>query len=507
MRKITPRFRIADPLEGYFAVGGLPVPVTISSLEESCRFVTEMCSDIVRTCEGIRSVRELEARGFYNFVSTYSLSLGDFIAQVNALDYTPTFLQRLQHARRKKTVATKLDALVDALSMVRPMASSLRFLFDQLPLEEEKKKKAGKKGKKVVAGQVENNPPEVKLRIQNEYLRYYLMNHLVDAFAGEIQARKIFAGRGFTDLVEVMTAEPERALRSKTRTWSVIAAVALAASIITPLYLGHRAHSAAQRRQDLAAFQETLHQDEIAQLGTQYAQKFNSLLDRAKDFKQKYWLNLSTTANFYVCYKKMYKDQKGVPPLERLTDLQPCLTELEQRLAKTGSAETARRTYLDNFVGFTSFAQQEMDVLRQLEQDLEQKYQEELDRIKAHEKNAGYSHQDVRTTVLSSKTTFEKARDGFHLQFAVELSPVELYALALSQLQYNARFPAGALWMLPRSVARLQTDSDTLAARIMNEYLAQETPKLVKPAPFCDDGGYFDQASTMVLRLHEELNK
>ncbi len=506
MRRITPRFEIADPLEGYAAVGGLPVPVTVNSLEDACTFITEMCSDVVKTCDGIRSVRELQQRGFYNFVSTYGISLGDFITQVNALEYTPTLGQRVQHTRRKKTVARKLEALVDALALVRPMANSLRFLFDQLPLEEEQKKKTVKKEEGTAATQAEP-PAETKPLIKNEYVRYYLMNHLVDAFAGEIQARKVFAQRGFADLVEVMTAEPERALRSKTRTWSVVAALALAASIITPIYLGHRTHVAAQRRQDLTAFQETLQLDEIGQLGTQYAQKFNALLDRAKEFKQKYWLNLSTTANFYVCYKKMYKDQKGVPPLERLTELQPCLKDLEQRLARTGSAEIARRTYLDNFAGFTSFAQQEMDVLRKLEQDLGRKYQEELDKIKAHESARGYSHQDVRATVLSSKTTFEKARDGFHLQLAVELSPIEFYALALAQSEYSARFAPGLLWTLPRSVARLQADSDTLAARIMNEYLAQETPQLVKPAPFCDDGGYFDQASTMASRLHEELNK
>jgi len=504
MTSFTARaLQTVQPDDGYHAVGGLPVPVSVHSVDEACRFLDEMCADILKPAEKL-DVDALPPDEVVGYATTYRLSLDDFVGQVNAMQYRPSRWQRFVHGRKRGTIRKKLEALVEALSPVETFKAAFLPVIEIVTSPGDTTFPVAPDGDKTSpsSGEIAANLPEKKPFIHDVFVRDYLANHLADAVTRELHKKRVYEQLDYPAMVSDMVSQPERKLKFRWAVSATLAAIAITTAIAAPTYIGLHARAAEHRKREVAALLETVHKDHLAAEGTQYVQHFNRLLERVREFKAKYWFSTPVTANFYLCYKRMYKDTPGVPDLERLTDLQPCIAEFKQRIGGRNNIALERvvREYLDNFVGFSSLAMQEVDALRQMEGQLEQRYARQLAMLQRQEKKKGYALTNVRTAVLAGKTQFGRERDALRLRFAVETAPVLFYGDVLSEIAYQRSASRGSA--PSRSLARLRSDISDLGAIIMNDYLVEESIASVKPLPFWQSGGIFDRGTTMIERMH-----
>lgn len=500
MKHIRRQMGVEHPEEEYYAVLGRPVPVTVNSLDEACLFVGEMCSDILEPCRDLERPDSLARMATY--AGLYSISLDDFMNQVNALESRPRGFEKIRLGMRKKTVQKKLEALLESLSVVPPLQTAFQEIISTLNLKEVSALERAQQRVAAKAARKENVPtPPEPLRITNDLTRRYIADYLVDAIVRTLDAKKILDNLDYAALVRHDVSQPDRRLRFKMRSASVLAAAALATGIALPVYLHRQNTAAAGTRQEVAAFQESLQHDNLGVKSTQYLQRSNALLEQIKDFKEKdYWLSTNITANFYVCYKKLFKDTPGLPPLQSLDQLRPCIDELQTRIAASGKGTVD--TYLDNFSGFSTIIFEKVEQLRTLEQQLEAGYQRQLTKIEKQEKQVGYSLQDLRANVQAAHNGFGRGREKFHLQFAVEMSPLEFYALALTDLEFRQQALARGYNGISTKMFRTRSEGNQLGAILMNDYIALESVDAVKPEPFWKSGGHFDNGTVVTHNLH-----
>ncbi len=495
MKRIQPIMTMELPDEGHYAVLGRPVPVSVHSLEDACLFIDEMCSDILEPCRDLEQPDALVRMGMY--AGIYSLSLDDFIQQVNALDYRHSRFEKVKLTIRKKTIVQKLEILVDDLSVVPDLKTAFEEIMHKLNLHE---KNILVKAPQKERAKEDAPPLSEPLRITSNLTRRYISDYLVDAFARTLEAKKVLENLKYARMVRDDVSKPDRRLHFKIINGSVLAATALTAALGLPLYFHQQNAAVAKNNREVALFQESLEQDDLDVRSTQYVQRSNALLDQIKDFKEKgYWLPINITANFYLCYKKLFKDTPGLPPLRSMNQLRLCIDELQARIAVKGGSTVD--TYLDNFVGFSTIVAEKVEELRRMESQQELGYQQQLQKIQRQEQK-GYELQDLRASVQAAQNTFYRGREKFHLQFAAQMSPVEFYALALADLEFRKQVARGSR-SISSKMFRAQTEANVIGATMMNDYIALESVDAVKPDPFWKSGGYFDNALIITHNLHK----
>jgi len=495
-KRLQPHLVIVPPEKGYHAVLGFPTPATVRNLHDAEAFIRDMCSDVVKPFSSFDTYNEqlVEAvRTAKAYAEQYNLSMEDFLNQVNALDYQPSVLERLCHRVKHASTQAKLEALVDSMGIAPPIRDVVRSLVGGLKLEDPKKPKKVKR--KPGEAKPEPEKPVEELRVQNEVVRNYLVDYFVRAVVDNLKEKKVLERLGYHGFVDDATKVPGRRLRTRIIVSSTAAALLLAAGIAAPTYLRIKAEQAAVRAKEVTSFQESLQIDKTSVASTQYLQKSNTLIEQIVDFRSKYWLAPETTAQFYLCFKKMFQGQPGLPRIDSLAELRPCITEMGTRIPSPVP-------YLDNFSSLITLVGEKVEELRALEQKVEADYEAQLEKIGAEEKMRGYSMADLRLSVVAARNTFNRGRDQFYQRFALEMSPLEFYALGLTNLEYDRTIGTA----LPEpSIARLLTEGQELAATLMDDYLAVESADSIKPKPFWQQGGSFDTGTVLVQNLHTKL--
>jgi len=506
--KINTETKIVTPDNGYRNAYGIPIAVSVNSIDDACNFIDDMWHDVVKAMSKI-SARSLfqgytvnEAVGYGKL---YALSMDDFVRQVNSIEFKPehgvcSVLNGtiMSNYFRKITAKKKLEGLVDSLDFEMDKSSAYKRtvveILDNLGFLK-------KEGDSILT------LPKIK----NEFVRYLLIHKLADSFETYVKEFHPYDSKNFdyTNIVKYnISFLPKKFKRSIITTYS---AIALGITLLsgTASYVAIDAIAQKKIKEKTEVFFNSLKTQEITSVQRTYALNFKNLNTNVEDFRNSnVWLNESLRSSFYNCCTEENVADTSKLKKTKLSDIPICISELERDLAKNygTSAVTVVGSFLSNFDSFSKYALSKADTIIVLETMLDNMYNSKLAVIKKYGDSTGYDVKQLYKNLNILKTGYEKQKSDFHMQFTLRMSPIEYFGMVFCESLYRSNYGSSLSANSNSKMIELSRQKNNiLAGQFMERYLVHEKSEEINSLTFITPHGDYEAAALLVTNFYNAI--